>query len=252
MAKVKKTALLILAVMAFGCAAAGFAQTSTPQAAPGAAGVLDLPSYPESRLEVEMDVSDENILPMFKDLFMSVLELGQEGVKSFAASPDAAKMMGPMAGFGDILQDVDMVEALKALVEPIEQVKFQLHSLNSTDTKQTVQKIGDFYKGEFAKRGWKRIFLVNEDGSGELVMGYALKDRGGLAFLVVDAGQSKTEIISFGMKGLPDLAKMFRTLKPVLGMMMEKMPIGMMMGTMAPPGAPPQVERIEKVEEVGE
>jgi hypothetical protein len=245
---VKKTALVILAFLGAFCAAAASAQTTVPMASDG---VLDLPAYPDSRLEAEMNVSDQDILPLFKDLFMSVLELGQEGMKSLARSPEAAKMMGPMGGLQGVFQDANIVDALKCLVEPVEQVKFQLHKLETAQAKEAAKDIGAFYAEEFAKRGWTRVFFINED-PGELVMAYALRDRGGLAFLVVDSNDSAAEIINFGMKGLPDLAKMFRTLGPVLGQMMEKMPIGMMMGTIAPPGAPPEVEEIEEMEEGGE
>jgi hypothetical protein len=243
----KKAALVVLALVGFSCLAS--AQVAPPMGAPGPAGVLDLPPYPESRLSVEMNVSNENILPMFKDLFMSFLELGQEGLKGLAGSSEAAKMMGPMGGLKDVFQKVDVTEALRPLVEPIEQVLFQIHSLSGADAGQSVQKIGDFYETEFAKRGWTRILLVNDNGSGGLIMAYALSNRGGLAFLAVDPGKEKTEIINFGMKGLPDLAAMFRALKPILGPVMQKLPLGMMMGMQAPPQTEPAEEGTNEDEE---
>ncbi|MEN6356695.1 MAG: hypothetical protein ABFD83_06370 [Armatimonadota bacterium] len=137
-----KTALVILAAL-----------TGTSCFAQGEKQPMDLPIYPGSETAMEVNMSNEDILPM-------------------------AKAMLPMLSgkFSSVLDKIDMNDVAD-IIKDVKQIEFV--QLDIADSKVTQKDIIGFYTKNIPGGEWTRVFWQNAPNTGTVAV-YTQKDIEGI------------------------------------------------------------------------
>ena len=214
----KKLVVLLCGAAAFcGTALSSNAQAVAPPAPPPAADVpLVIPSPPGATLQMEMDLSDDDLLGVFKSLLKGVGDAANNVPSVPLTAPSSEKGVTD-AQIASVLSNADLSDVFKGVTHlHFEMLQFPAptppptpmapgHAKTKPDAMPQMPDTPDqtsFYKTAFATEGGHRIIYANYAPI-HLVM-TSFGHARGFALMV----QSPGSIAVFRSDGYPDLSKL--------------------------------------------
>jgi hypothetical protein len=186
----KPSVRFLLCLAALACSTAALADARAPAAAA-------LPTPPGGQLMLDLALSDADLLPAIKQ-----------------ALPALAATLPPLMGAPDEFPDGFPIKPadVETIFRDVESIEAVVSAVGPQDGGAPGPAVAQFYEGELAKQGWRRLFWMQPDERSRILVMAPKAEPGLFGLLAIPADGGKTcTAIAFRLRGTIDLA-------PVVGL----------------------------------